>query len=249
MALFEHLSRYYDQLFPVNGNAVAFFLSLFARHQVKSVADIACGTGRYTLALAEEGLECVGLDLDGAMIAQAEIARQAAGLDNVRFIEGDMRILQPHMGPQDALICIGNSLANLTNPGDISRAIQEFFTVLAPGGVLVIQLVNFDRHQKQGLTFADIVRTDPALRFQRRYQDGPDGLIRFETQLDFPCPENPATVCTEADTTLIYPLPEAAMKNYLADAGFAEIQLFGAYDGQPFTWDSPASIYVAVRPV
>jgi glycine/sarcosine N-methyltransferase len=247
LALFEHLARYYDRLFPVNEKSVAFFLNVFAEDHVRTVADIACGTGRYTLALASAGLHCIGLDLDGAMIAQAEAARQEAGLVNVRFVQGDMRILQPHMDSLDALICIGNSLANLTDPDDIRRALAEFHAVLTPGGTLVLQLVNFDRHQHQGLTFSDIVLDTPPLRFQRRYADGPNGLIRFETNLDFPCPDNPDMVCTEKDTTLIYPLPKDIMIGFLTEQRFSDIRVLGAYDGSPFTADSPASIFVARR--
>ena len=247
MALFEHLARYYDDLFPVNPQTLDFFQNLFAENKVRSVADIACGTGRYTLALAEMGLTVVGLDLDEAMIQQAENARLEKGLDTVRFVRGDMRILQPHFVCQDALICIGNSLANLTDLADIRRALAEFYAVLAPDGTLVIQLVNFTRHLEQGLTFADIVRGDPPLRFQRRYANRPDGLIQFDTALDFPCPHDPAKICTEEDTTLIYPLSVDVMTQCLTEQGFTDIQLFGGYDSQSFRVQSPASIYVARR--
>ncbi|MFC4360079.1 class I SAM-dependent methyltransferase [Halobium salinum] len=54
------------------------------------VLEIACGTGRFTVMLAEHGADVVGLDISGAMLAQGrEKARRAGVLDAVEFMRGD----------------------------------------------------------------------------------------------------------------------------------------------------------------
>jgi len=249
VALFTHLSRYYDDLFPLNEETLAFFLGLFKRRNVQHIADIACGTGKYTLAFAENGLRAVGIDLDTDMIAQAKSACRRRGLSGVRFDVADMRCFRHLLDRQDALICIGNSLANLTKPSDIRKTLAEFFHVLEPGGTLVIQLVNFDRYQQEGLSFPDITRDTPPLRLQRRYEEASNGLVIFHTTLSFSCPDAEEGVCSETDQTLLFPLTSVLMTSSLEEAGFQEIQILGDYHYGPFSPSSPASIYLCRKPI
>lgn len=56
----------------------------------RSVLEIACGTGRFTVTLAERGADIVGLDISDAMLAQGrEKARIAGVADQVEFMRGD----------------------------------------------------------------------------------------------------------------------------------------------------------------
>ncbi|WP_049980686.1 class I SAM-dependent methyltransferase [Halolamina rubra] len=56
----------------------------------RDVLEIACGTGRFTVMLAERGANIVGLDISDAMLAQGrEKARQAGVDDRVEFMRGD----------------------------------------------------------------------------------------------------------------------------------------------------------------
>ena len=56
----------------------------------RDVLEIACGTGRFTVALAERGADIVGLDISGAMLTQGhEKAREAGVTDHVEFMRGD----------------------------------------------------------------------------------------------------------------------------------------------------------------
>ena len=54
------------------------------------VLEIACGTGRFTVLLAERGADVVGLDVSEAMIQQGrEKARGAGVADHLDFLQGD----------------------------------------------------------------------------------------------------------------------------------------------------------------
>lgn len=56
----------------------------------RNVLEIACGTGRFTVMLAERGADIIGLDISEAMLAQGrEKARQAGVEDHVEFMRGD----------------------------------------------------------------------------------------------------------------------------------------------------------------
>jgi len=56
----------------------------------KRVLEIACGTGRFTVMLAERGADITGLDISAAMLSQGRTkARQLGVDDRVEFIRGD----------------------------------------------------------------------------------------------------------------------------------------------------------------
>jgi ubiquinone/menaquinone biosynthesis C-methylase UbiE len=56
----------------------------------RKVLEIACGTGRFTVMLAERGADIVGLDISSAMMAEGRKKARAAGVaDRIEFIRGD----------------------------------------------------------------------------------------------------------------------------------------------------------------
>jgi ubiquinone/menaquinone biosynthesis C-methylase UbiE len=54
------------------------------------VLEIACGTGRFTVMLAERGADIVGIDISGPMLQQGRSKARAAGVaDHLEFLRGD----------------------------------------------------------------------------------------------------------------------------------------------------------------
>src|SRR5207244_1015020 len=81
--------RHYDAL---NGFLVAdipFYMEE-ARKAGGPVLELACGTGRLTIPIAQAGVEIVGLDLSPSMLSHACTKAKAAGVD-IKFVEGDCR--------------------------------------------------------------------------------------------------------------------------------------------------------------
>ncbi|WP_435361263.1 class I SAM-dependent methyltransferase [Haloarchaeobius sp. DFWS5] len=56
----------------------------------KDILEIACGTGRFTVMLAERGADIIGLDISAQMLQQGRKKAQAAGVsENLEFMRGD----------------------------------------------------------------------------------------------------------------------------------------------------------------
>ncbi len=56
----------------------------------RNVLEIACGTGRFTVMLAERGADVVGLDISAAMLQRGRKKAKRAGVsDHLEFIRGD----------------------------------------------------------------------------------------------------------------------------------------------------------------
>lgn len=65
-------------------------LDVVAPFEDERVLEVACGTGRFSVMLAERGANVTGIDISGAMLEQAREKARAAGVaDTVEFMRGD----------------------------------------------------------------------------------------------------------------------------------------------------------------
>jgi 2-polyprenyl-3-methyl-5-hydroxy-6-metoxy-1,4-benzoquinol methylase len=104
------------------------------------VLELACGTGRLTLAIAAKGVEIVGLDIEAAMLSEARAKSKALGLGG-DWVQADIRDYD--LGLKFKLIFIPfNSLLHLHDP----QSYKDFFACakrhLLPDGRLIIDVYN-----------------------------------------------------------------------------------------------------------
>lgn len=136
----EQLSaELYDVTVPDWDGEIDFYreYALQARDRGQSVLEIACGTGRVTLRLAQEDVNIVGVDLDEEMLKVAR--RKSEGVPNVGWVQGDMRsiVLDQTFG---LIIIPGHSFQFMCTPEDQVRALETFKRHLTPEGTLIVHL-------------------------------------------------------------------------------------------------------------
>ena len=98
------------------------------------ILDVCCGTGDWTIQLAEKapGANVTGLDFSGNML---EVAKgKVENYGNITLLQGNAMDL-PFEDDSFNFVTIGFGLRNLP---DYRKAIEEFHRVLIPGGVLVV---------------------------------------------------------------------------------------------------------------
>lgn len=103
--------------------------------------DLCCGFGRHSLALAERGLRVVGMDLSHDLLRAAMQLEGGPARLGGRLARGDMRRLPFRAEAFDAVVNLFTSFGYLGDEGD-AAALGEVARVLAPGGVLVMDLMN-----------------------------------------------------------------------------------------------------------
>jgi len=126
---------------------VVFYVGLAKRLRPRSVLELACGTGRITVPLAEEGarsgFSVVGLDSEANMLKQArDKARQipAAARKGLKLVHGDMR--QWHGAePFDLIVVPCASIAHFLDLDEQLEVWRRAFQNLAPGGRFVVETV------------------------------------------------------------------------------------------------------------
>lgn len=104
------------------------------------VADLGCGTGNASEALAPFVKRVVAVDQSGAMLTAAK--KRLRELHNVEFVESGLELLSLAPASLDAAVCV-LVLHHLDEPESVLRAARR---ALKPGGVmLVVDMVEHDR--------------------------------------------------------------------------------------------------------
>lgn len=121
-----------------------FFQELFSRNSAHRVLDVGSATGGHVIHFAEMGLEAVGVDPSAEMVRRAKTV--AAGRTGARFLRAGFGELAKKVGGSfDVVTCLGNTLPHATTRRMLERALVDMAAVLRPGGLLVIQQLNYDR--------------------------------------------------------------------------------------------------------
>lgn len=100
-----------------------------------TVADIGCGTGALTIALARQGYEVTGFDISGAMLR--ELAKRSRALPVTTRV-ADVRGLNPSFGLFDGAV----SRWTLSHFSDWAEMLKPVSSVLKPGGLFVFDIKN-----------------------------------------------------------------------------------------------------------
>jgi SAM-dependent methyltransferase len=131
----------YDVSVPDWPGELDFYHSLAQAAQGQAILEVACGTGRVAIRLAQRGARLTGLDLSGHMLAAAR--RKSAGLENLRWVEADMRSFE--LGVKFGLAIIpGHAFQNLVTPNDQVACLECIYSHLLDGGRLVVHLDHQD---------------------------------------------------------------------------------------------------------
>ena len=156
---YRAVAPYYDQLYDRlrTARAYPFLQHLFLRYgPIHEVLDVACGSFALDLPLVRRGYQVVGRDRSKDMLRVARGALKAVGRD-VDLDEADMRTL--HLTREfDALLCLGTAFNYVTSPSDVRRTLAVFRRHLRGGGLLVLDLTNFDawiRHPQNARAVVD----------------------------------------------------------------------------------------------
>ncbi|WP_020578837.1 methyltransferase domain-containing protein [Actinopolymorpha alba] len=221
----------WDELIDWNKRAQSegrFFIDQLKARGVKTVLDVATGTGFHSVRLLDEGFETVSADGSPHMLAKAfENARKRGG-HILRVVHADWRWLNRDVhGEYDAIVCLGNSFTHLFSERDRRKALAEFYAMLKHDGILIIDQRNYDAlldgDYSNSHTYyycGDEVSVDP--------EHVDDGLARFR----YTFPDRSQYHLN------MYPLRKDYMRRLMRDVGFQRIDTYGDFqdthpEGEP----------------
>ena len=238
LAFYSDISMVYDDLFPISPAQQALFGSLMKDGGVRSVVDCGCGTGAQLHPFAAAGLTCLGFDPDPSLVAIAR--RKLAAFPKTRVETGsfaDLPRLVPF--PSDLLMCLGNSLVHVQQ-GAASRFLGDAAGVLSRVGAILLQILNYERLLREGVTDLPLIRaSEGAVEFRRRYEWEGDRKVLFRTSLRLSREDEPRIVRNEIP---LYPIYPEELWEMMSIAGFGNIQFYGDFTRSEFSPGSEALV-------
>ncbi|MFW5691874.1 MAG: class I SAM-dependent methyltransferase [Chloroflexota bacterium] len=138
--------------------------AIFRNKGVEYVLDASCGAGTQAVSLARLGFTVDAADPSPGMLRKAhETAEKFGVADRVTFHRADFLSLHEVVdGPYDAVITKGNALPHLLLDSEIELAVQTFYELLRPGGLVVIGMRDFGPFMEERPRFLPgFINTDP----------------------------------------------------------------------------------------
>ncbi|MHA2222961.1 MAG: class I SAM-dependent DNA methyltransferase [Candidatus Thorarchaeota archaeon] len=127
MSSFDKVALAYDDAIDWKSRLareMPFIISRLGSPKGKRILDLACGTGRHTVALSQEGAEAVGIDNSKVMLMRAK-SHASSHKVSPKFLLGEMTDFQSIVVEQyDLVICLGNSLALLDSFDDLENVLS-----------------------------------------------------------------------------------------------------------------------------
>ena len=217
--------------------------------QPTCILDTACGTGHHLIALKENGFDVTGADISSKMVEIAQHNAQTAGL-TIPFKQAGFGQLSKTFREQrfDGLLCLGNSLPHSLDDQALTKTLNDFRSVMRPGGILIVQNRNFDLVMKtknrwmEPQSFREGGRTWIFVRF---YDFDPDGLITFNILIL--SKQDQEDYQQQVISTRLRPLLERELISSLKKSGFVELELYGDLQGAAFDKNKSGNLVVIAR--
>ena len=240
--IYEKFARDYDEFGAVekySEKEKEFFDGLFKKHNVKTVLDCACGTGRHLYMFSLSGFDVSGSDYSSAMLDIAAKNMKKHRM-KVPLCLCDFRYLeQKYAETFDAVVCLTTALPHLHADEDLLLALRSMKNRLNEGGVLV--LTQGTTHLTLTLPSIEVIinRED----FSRIFIKEHNGEFQTIRVLDL---FHSAERMESNQYDIVYRLLlDGDYKRLLEEAGYKNIQVFGDYDMKEYNEKSARLIVIA----
>ncbi len=219
-----------------------FFSTIVERYKIGTALDAGCGTGFHSLLLAQLGVSVTAVDVSPAMLEN--VTRHARQLNlSVKIVESDFQTLAQKLGEQyDAVFCLGNSLPHLVDDRDLRSSLASFASLMNPDGILVIQLLNYERILSQHANVQNIKEVGDTT-FIRSYEYEGETLrfniVKLEKREDI--------IVQSLNAVRLRPLRKAGLSVLLEESGFGEVSFFGGISLEPFIPESSKDLVIIAK--
>jgi ubiquinone/menaquinone biosynthesis C-methylase UbiE len=200
------------------------------------VLDLCCGPGRHSVALAKRGFQVTAVDRTRFLLNKARRHAKSARV-KVEFVRSDMReFVRP--GSYRLVLNLWTSFGYFDKKDDDQRALRKMFESLKRGGMCVIDVFGKERIAK-GFASATSTRN-------------PDGslLIQLHEIFDDWTRIRNEWIILKGNRARRYKFHHTLytgqeLTDRLLQAGFADVKLYGEFDGRPYGFDAPRLVAVA----
>jgi cyclopropane fatty-acyl-phospholipid synthase-like methyltransferase len=222
----------------------------FAELSGGPLLELACGSGRLLLPLAEAGFEVTGIDNSASMLNLAEQRLQQASVAaRCRLVLQDMRSLHLDQKFRMAFIALG-SFAHITTRKGQQQALRAIRASLVTGSRFILDISNADARYMENLSGQVLhqgtwQRDDGA--FVSHFVSPASSTKRHLLELThfYDVHRQGAGVQRTTGRTHLYLFERDEMELLLEQADFVVKDVYGDFNLGAFELDSPRMIFLA----
>ncbi len=138
---YHELAPYYDYVYLYvdykrQAHAFTQLIKKYRQNANNSLLDACCGTGGHDGLLKANGFHVTGLDLSSDML---NVARK--NNPGIPYVKGDMKTFRINQR-FGTILCFFNSILYNQDKAQLTRALQNFYKHLQPGGILIFDAVD-----------------------------------------------------------------------------------------------------------
>lgn len=211
----------YKNIFPVPGR----------------VADIGCGIGLDSIALASNGHSVHAFDPSPNMIEEVKLNSRQYNLKIETSINSFDSLPRTYKSKFDYVVSVGNTIAHLSE-SQLQRALRKINLLLIPGGKVFLHILNYDLILLESKRINNIAVRDGLAII--RFYDLARTKIKFNI-LSFSV-ERPRDF--KLVTTFHYPHSHLQVKRCLINAGFTKIKLNSNFYGDKFSKKDSKDLFI-----
>jgi ubiquinone/menaquinone biosynthesis C-methylase UbiE len=203
----------------------------------KFAADIGCGTGTDSIALAKLGMKVSAFDPSLEMVNSARKNANAAN-KIVSFYNHSIREIPPDFNSKfDLVISFGNTFANIPNE-DLTLSLKRCFDLLRKGGTLFIQVLNYHTILSERKRIVNITGSGANL-FVRFYDFNKDQIVFNLLKVNKSKLSDHSLISTE-----VFPHLKDDFEASFAGMDFKTIEFYGDMQLNPFDREKSKDLIV-----
>ncbi|MCB0353691.1 MAG: class I SAM-dependent methyltransferase [Bdellovibrionales bacterium] len=216
------------------------------------VLELGCGTGRVMEALVAKGIRTVGIDLSQEMLARALRRLESFDRDFFSLVHADMtRFRLQEKGR--AAICAFSTYSKLLSQDEQKQFFQTVALNLERGAVLILDMFQQTEAflaKKDGERVLDYEkRWFPEkicflTRHKRIWKEVRPNINRIVLEYDFETQGGEVLERLEIEDYTRHS-SRAEIEKLLYESGFVDVQVFGGYQGQPYSIQGGQMIFEA----
>ncbi len=244
MEFYEKLENHYDKMTRLNeriNKEKSLLEKWVTKYKFQSSVDVACGTGLHAILLSQMGIKTTGVDISEHMLKQAAIHGKEFG-GKVTWLLSSMEELKSKVYEgYDSIFCIGNSIPHILDGPSLEKTFNGFYEVLNPGGILVIQLLNYKKiydtenrivgiHREKDTEYIRFYDFHPVLTFNILIVTWEGSKSNYKLQ-----------------STELYPYRKEELDIILRKVGFKQFEYYGDMAFSPFDEDNSSNLVLVAR--
>lgn len=238
-------NNFYDEVSDIYEQMIDFKKNLILREDAYKkiftakgkVADIGCGIGLDSIALALNGHNVTAFDVSPKMIEQVKFNAEKYNVNISSQVHSFQTIPKSFHDKFNYVVSVGNTIAHV-NSKQMNAAIKKMYNLLKHGGKIFLHILNYRLIKNENKRINNIANRDGKIiiRFYDFQRDGLDFNILSFSQSS---PKEYKLV-----TTKHYPHTKNEIGAYLKAAGFIKIEFTKDFAGAKFNAGNSKDLFV-----